>query len=101
MGFSDSRAQARQLVNHGIFSVNGRKTDIPSRILRPNDEISVTVSKKKLKYFEDFESRKPREEYSWVEADFKNLKGKYLTWPIREQLDPEIKEQLIVEFYSK
>lgn len=101
MGFADSRRQARQLVNHGIFSVKGRKTDVSSRNIKPGEEISVTQSKKKLKYFEDFANRKARDEYAWVEADFKNLKGKYLNLPIREQLDPDIQEQLIVEFYSK
>lgn len=101
MGFASSRHQARQLVAHGLFSVNGRKTTIPSRIIKPGQEIAVIDTKKKLTYFENIKASKAREEFSWLTVDLKNLKGKYLTVPIREQLDQEINEQLIVEFYSK
>lgn len=101
MGFASSREQAKQLVSHGLFAVNGRKTDIPSRILRPGDKIEVLANKKNLKYFEAVKEAKPREEYGWVSADFKNLKGEFVALPIREQLDPTIQESLIVEFYSK
>jgi small subunit ribosomal protein S4 len=101
MGFAASRAQARQLATHGIFSVNGRRTTIPSRILKPGDEIAVLPNKAALNYFEGVKQSKPREEYSWVTADFKNLKGTFVALPIREQLDETIQEQLIVEFYSK
>lgn len=101
MGFAGSRAQAKQLVSHGIFSVNGRKTNIPSREVKPGDEIAVIDTKKKLKYFETVLDSKPREDNAWVSVDLKKLKGTFTTLPIREQLDPEIEEQLIVEFYSK
>jgi len=101
MGFATSRSQARQLVSHGIFAVNGRKTDIPSRLLKVGDEVSALKNKIASKYFEDLKNKKPREEYAWVSNDFKKFSGKLLNLPIREQLDPSIKEQLIVEFYSK
>lgn len=101
MGFAVSRNQAKQLVSHGLFAVNGRKTNIPSRIIKPGDEVSVIETKKKLKYFEAAKENKPRETFDWLESDLKNLKGKYKSYPTRDQLDPEIQEQLIVEFYSK
>lgn len=101
MNFAISRSQARQLVSHGLFKVNGRKTDIPSRILKPGDEIEVLDSKKNLKIFEKVINSKHKEEANWLSVDLKNLKGKFLSLPAREQLDPNIKEQLIVEFYSK
>jgi small subunit ribosomal protein S4 len=101
MGFASSRHQARQLASHGIFAVNGRKTTIPSRNIKPGQEISVIDTKKNLTYFEAVKVSKPREDSSWVSADLKNLKGTFITLPIREQLDAEITEQLIVEFYSK
>lgn len=101
MGFASSRSQAKQLVSHGLFSLNGKKVDIPSIILKPGDEISVLKTKANKKYFENLLAGKTREEESWVSVDIRNLKGKFLSKPIREQLDLGIKEQLIVEFYSK
>lgn len=101
MGFATSRAQAKQLATHGIFAVNGRKTDIPSRALKPGDEISVIDTKKSLKYFENIKELKTNGGCDWVLADLKNLKGTYKSYPAREQLDSSINEQLIVEFYSK
>jgi small subunit ribosomal protein S4 len=101
MGLAGSRSQAKQLVSHGLLSVNGRKTNIPSRALKAGDEIAVIDTKKSKTYFEIVKESKPREENSWVTVDLKNLSGKFVSLPIREQLDPEIQEQLIVEFYSK
>lgn len=101
MGFASSRHQAKQLVSHGLFAVDGRRTTIPSRDIKPGQEIAVVETKKNKTYFEAVKESKPREESSWVSSDLKNLKGQYLSLPIREQLDPEINEQLIVEFYSK
>lgn len=101
MGFSRSLGQARQLVNHGIFAVNGRKTDIPSFLLKQGDKVEVLKTKHNLTFFENIKNLKPREEYSWVKSNMKDLKGEYISMPIREQLDSSIEEQLIVEFYSK
>ena len=101
MGFAPSRAAARQLVSHGTMSVNGRRTTIPSRLLKAGDEIAVLPGKVKAVNFEKIKESKQNADYTWVEADLKNLKGVYKGSPIREQLDSEINEQLIVEFYSK
>lgn len=101
MGFAASRRQAKQLVSHGLFSLNGRRVDIPSIILKPGDKVEVLPGKKVNKYFEQLLATKQKEEFSWVEVDRKNLKGKFISAPIREQLDPSIDEQLVVEFYSK
>jgi small subunit ribosomal protein S4 len=101
MGFARSISQARQLVNHGIFAVNGRKTDIPSYILKPGDKVEVLKNKDSLTFFKNLKEMKPREEYSWVKSNLKTLKGEFVSAPIREQLDSSIEEQLIVEFYSK
>ncbi len=101
MGFAVSRAQAKQLVSHGLFALNGRRVDIPSIMVKPGDVVEALPGKKDNKYFELLQAAKPREENSWVEMDRKSLKGKFLSVPLREQLDAEINEQLIVEFYSK
>lgn len=101
MGFARSLGQARQLVNHGIFAVNGRKTDIPSYILKPGDKIEVLKNKQNLTFFENLKEQKSREDNSWVKSDIKTLKGEFISAPIREQIDSTIQEQLIVEFYSK
>ncbi len=101
MGFARSLAQARQLVSHGIFAVNGRKTNIPSYILKMGDKIEVLKSKENLEFFKNLKETKPREDNSWVKSDLKTLRGEFISAPIREQLDSSIQEQLIVEFYSK
>lgn len=101
MGFAASRPQAKQLVSHGLFALNGRRVDIPSIMIKPGDVIEALPGKKDNKFFEQLLAVKPKEEYSWVDVDRKNLKGKFTSLPIREQLDSSIEEQLIVEFYSK
>lgn len=101
MGFAVSRSQAKQLVTHGLFAVNGRKTNIPSRNLKAGDEVTVIDTKKGKTFFEGVKETSPKEDNAWVSTDLKNLKGTFTALPIREQLDPEIQEQLIVEFYSK
>lgn len=101
LGFAASRPQARQLAAHGMFAVNGRRTTIPSRILKPGDKIAVLENKKSAKNFEAIKGTKQKEEFAWVSTDLANLKGELISLPIREQLDPTIQEQLIVEFYSK
>ena len=101
MGFAVSRPQAKQLVSHGLFSLNGRRVDIPSIIVKPGDTVEALPGKKNNKFFEQLLATKTKEDNSWVDVDRKNLKGKFISAPIREQLDPSIEEQLIVEFYSK
>lgn len=101
MGFASSRSQAKQFVSHGLFAVNERKTNIPSRQLKLGDVVSVLKTKQDKNVFVTLADSKPREDNAWVSVDLAEFKGIFSALPIREQLDPEIQEQLIVEFYSK
>jgi small subunit ribosomal protein S4 len=102
-GFAESRKQARQLVRHGHFTVNGRKTNIPSFLVRPEDVVSVRPESRKREYFKDFgavlETRRAPE---WLTLDIPNLSGKILNLPARDQIEvPPFNEALIVEHYSR
>jgi small subunit ribosomal protein S4 len=103
MGFADSRAQARQLVRHGHFTVNGRKTDIPSYIVKAGDVVSVKTEKRGKTYFTDYsvalEAKRPPD---WVSVNANDLSGKVLSLPTRDQMElPPFNEALIVEYYSR
>jgi small subunit ribosomal protein S4 len=102
LGFAATRAQARQLVNHGFFEVNGKKVDIPSYATRPGDVISVRENKKNSKYMqvqkEILKAFKPQD---WVELKAADLSGKVLSNPTPEQIGNLIDTQLIVEHYSR
>ncbi len=102
LGFADSRAQARQLVRHGHFAVNGRKTDIPSFSVKPGDEIAVRDRSKSNAYFKEraqtiTDSKVP----GWLKQDAGNLSGSVIAEPTREDIDFTLNEQLIVEYYSR
>lgn len=99
-GLVASRRQARQLVRHGHFLVNGRKVDIPSYKLKVDDELSVREKSSKL-IKEIIESQAMAPESKFLTVDRTNLKIKVNSLPQREDLDPNIKEQLIIEYYSK
>ncbi|MGA8830734.1 MAG: 30S ribosomal protein S4 [Desulfomonilaceae bacterium] len=102
MGFASSRSEARQLVNHGHFLVNGRKVDIASFLTKPGMVVEVKEKSKKLKSVEDSMSAVGRRPVpSWFEVDGENFKGTIKGVPTRDELPPTIREQLIVEFYSK
>lgn len=102
LGFATSRPQARQLVTHGHILVNGRKVDIPSYQIKPQDEISVSEKAKKNVYvINAVESAKGRGIPEWLELDRENFKGKVLREPQRSDILYPINEQLIVELYSK
>ena len=102
LGFGTSRAQARQLVNHGHFEVNGQKVDIPSYLVKAGDVISVKENKKDSKIIkENVEVNASRTAPEWLEQDFKNLKGKVIKLASREDVDIPVEEHLIVELYSK
>ena len=99
MGFAASRAQARQLVSHGHFLVNGQKANIPSMVLKAGDEIAVADSSKKSPVFENANSRPVP---AWLSVDAESLKGKIAQTPERADVDlADLKETLIVELYSK
>jgi len=102
LGFADSRAQARQLVRHGHIAVNGRKTDIPSFLVKPGDEIVVRDKSKGNAYFKEraqtiTDSKVP----GWLKLDTSNLSGSVIAEPTREDIDFTLNEQLIVEYYSR
>jgi len=101
MGFAPSRRMAKQLVGHGHFTVNGKKVDIPSYPTKAGDKIEVKKSSQKSSYFTEVQKKKAGEEVSWVLVDLSKLKGEVKSVPEREEIDPNINEQLIVELYSK
>ena len=100
MGLSTSRRGARQIVNHGHIEVNGKKVDIPSYICKPGDVISVrenSLEHKAIKNTIELNIKTP----AFVEFDNKKLTGTYLRLPERNELNAEINESLIVEFYNR
>ena len=103
MGFGTSRAQARQLVRHGHINVNGRRVDIPSFTVKPNDVIEIREkSKKNPTILHASEATAHAPSPNWLEVDRENLKAKVLSSPKREDLvQIQLNEQLIVELYSK
>jgi small subunit ribosomal protein S4 len=103
LGFADSRRQARQLVRHGHFTVNGRKTNIPSYLVRPNDVIAVRTESRTREYFQDYgEVLSTKRAPEWLSVDVSNLSGKVLNLPARDQIEvPLFNEALIVEHYSR
>lgn len=101
MGFGDSRAQARQLVCHGHFAVNGRKTDIPSFIAKPNDVISVRERSKSLEYFKTRALLLAQKGVpSWLRLDVDEMSGRVLSLPSRTELELPFDEQMVVEYYQ-
>lgn len=102
MGFADSRAQARQLVNHGHFMLNGRRNDVASTILQPGDTIAVWDTSKKRDYFKTLrQAEETRTPPAWVDFDINNLSGRVIRLPERAEIDGNLNEQLIVEYYSR
>jgi len=102
LGLADSRAQARQLVQHGHFTVNGRKTNIPSFLVRPSDLVSVRPESRRKEYFKERrELLGKREVPAWLSFDEEALSGRVLALPARQEIDVPVEEQLIVEFYSR
>lgn len=103
LGYAPSRRQARELVNHGHFCVNGRKVNIPSFHVRVGDKISIRKESASLKYFKELlpEQVKNNVVSAWLKFDPKNMVGELQAIPTRLEMDPDIQEQLIVELYSK
>jgi small subunit ribosomal protein S4 len=102
LGFADSRAQARQLVRHGHFDVNGRRTDIPSYLCKPGDEIAVRPISQGKTYFKDrAQLLGERTIPSWLRLDAAQLGGAVLNLPLREEIDTPLQDQLIVGYYSR
>ena len=102
MGFAGSRSEARQLVNHGHFLVNGRKLDISSYQMRIGDVVTVKeASQKMTRIIEAAERAINRPQMSWLEVDTDKFTGKVIAFPIRGELTLPITENLIVELYSR
>ncbi len=102
LGFGASRAQARQLVNHGQFAVNGKKVDIPSYLVKAGDVITVRENKKDNGAIKvNVEANASRPVPAWLELNNETLSGKVIRLASREDVDIPIEEHLIVELYSK
>jgi small subunit ribosomal protein S4 len=103
MGFADSRQQARQLVRHGHFTVNGRKTDIPSYQVRPGDVIAVKSESRGKEYFvTGTDLLQSKQAPEWLSVSPSELSGRVVTLPARDQMEiPLFNEALIVEYYSR
>ena len=102
LGFADSRAQARQLVMHGHFVVNGHRTDVSSYIVRPRDIITVRGGSRKRTYFKERTERLDEGSVpTWLSLDAKGMTALVLNLPTREDIDTRLNEQLIVEYYSR
>ena len=102
LGFAMSRAEAKQLVNHGHFTVNGKKVNIPSYLIKEGDVVAMTDKSKdsdKIKGVLEANSAKPV--VKWIEKDSENVKGKIVALPTVEDIDLPIEVHLIVELYSK
>jgi small subunit ribosomal protein S4 len=101
-GFASSRAQARQLVRHGHFEVNGTKTNVPSYLVKPGDQISVRARSKTNAYFKDLaQEMEHRFVPEWLSVDVNSLSGRVLALPTREEIEAPLNEQLITEYYSR
>jgi small subunit ribosomal protein S4 len=100
LGFAASRAQARQIIRHGHFQVNGRRVNIPSFQVKPNDVVSLKLGSPVEQVVRDATDL-TASVASWLQADHDNLTGKVLKLPERTDIDTPVQEQLIVELYSK
>jgi len=102
LGFAKSRAESRQQVRHGHITVNGKRVDIPSFRVRPGDLVAVAPKAKDMLVIKSALISNERVQIpAWLEVDIEKLQGSVLSLPQRDQIDLEIREQLIVELYSK
>lgn len=102
LGFARTRKEARQTVTHGHITVNGHRVDIPSFRVRPGDLVAVHPKAKELLVIKSALVSNERVEVpAWLEVDVEKLQGSVLSLPTRDQIDLDIREQLIVELYSK
>lgn len=102
LGFAESRSHARLLVTHGHFLVNGRRTDVPSMLVAEGDEVAVREGSHDRPYFKDLLAlAEDRNVPAWLSRDLRSLSGKMIRLPERSEIDSNLQEQLIVEYYSR
>jgi len=102
LGFAESRAQARTWVSHGHFTVNGRRTDVPSLLVSPGDVVSVRQGSLERTYFKDLQAfAEDKNVPAWLSRDLKAISGAMIRLPERSEIDSNLQEQLIVEYYSR
>ncbi|PID86080.1 MAG: 30S ribosomal protein S4 [Chloroflexi bacterium] len=102
LGLASSRSQARQLVSHGHFMLNGRKTDVPSALVHVGDVVSLRPESASRAYFKELrQDIDDRQVPRWLSLDTGNLSGSIVNLPVREDIDVSLNEQLIVEYYSR
>ncbi|MCC5912616.1 MAG: 30S ribosomal protein S4 [Clostridiaceae bacterium] len=101
LGFASSRAQARQLVAHGHFMVNGHKVDIPSYLVKLGDVVTVREKSQNSPQFKELKESFKGTVPQWVTVDIEKLEGKIVSMPSRDDVDIPIAENLIIELYSK
>ncbi len=102
LGYASNRAQARNLVTHGHFNVNGRRTDVPSMSVQPGDVIEVRPGSQDRPYFRALrEADESVTVPGWLIRDLKTLSGKVMNLPERQDIDSALNEQLIIEYYSR
>lgn len=114
LGFASSRAQARQLVTHGHFDVNGRRCNIPSALLKPGDVVSIHPSSRRSAYFADLVASGDGDSAhgaaqigggqtgtTWLSFDPVDLTGQVVSLPTRDEIDLRVNEQLVVEYYNR
>lgn len=100
LGFAGTRREARQMVNHSHITVNGKKVNIPSYLVKPGDVIAIKETSVP-KFKENVEANSTRIVPDWLDADKNTLSGKVVALPTREHIDYEVEEHMIVELYSK
>jgi small subunit ribosomal protein S4 len=103
MGFAASRIQGRQLVRHGHVLINGKRVDIPSFRVKPNDTVTIRESSKKIGFIAAaLASAETRPRPSWLEVDKDALSGVFRSMPVRDEMnEPMVREQYVVEYYSR
>lgn len=103
LGFAASRSQARQLVNHGLISVNGKKVTIPSCEVKVGDVVSINPVKKDKNYFKNLEQilKNKKDFPSWISFDVSKLEGKITNIPTKEDIGINVDAQVVVEYYSR
>ena len=102
LGWANSRAEARQLVVHNHFTLNGKKVNVPSQLVKAGDVISIKAgSRDSAKIKEILEANEGRPTPTWLDLNRETLEAKVINLPTREEIDAPVEEQLIVEYYSK